>query len=443
MEKESKFLVNNKTLSISYITQFFQYCANALILPYILSNVDSDTMGVWYLFLSISNIALLIDFGFSSSLGRNVSYVFSGAQFLTKEGCEGSNDKNIINYNLLNSVIYTTKKTYLRISLTIATLLITFGSFYIYNTTHDTQTLYTWFFFALSTAFNYYFNYVNIYVKGRGQMNLFNRLIIISKSTYIILILVLLYLGWGLWSLVLANFLSAFLSRQIGLHYFWDKQITEKISEVSEKPTNLFPIIWYNAKRMGITSITNYAYSQANVLFAGFFLSLTQIAQLGLCIQLFAILLTVSRVNFQTYYPKICSLWVSDSKDAIRKIFLRCQMVCYILFFAGIVSIVFMGNDILSILHSNTLLPDKPVLLAFCFFYFMEVTHGNCAILISSRNTIPFYKANIVASITTITLMLVFVNYGLELLSFPLAMCCGSLPYNSWKWVLEAYKLLK
>lgn len=438
------FSINRKTIVFSFITQFFQYCINALVLPFILAYVDSTTLGVWYIFLSVSGLAYLLDFGFSASLSRNLSYVFSGAKELLKEGYSIETEDKRIDYKLLYSVIYTTKYTYWRISVVMLFLLITIGTYYIIYTTNGTNYIYEWLFFSFSVVINYYYSYVNVFIRGRGKISLSNKLMIISRSTYVIVVGLLLFWGCNLWSLIIANFLSAFVSRQLGLFYFWDKELKSKIKSVSfSPPLNLFSIIWYNAQKTGITSVTVYAYSQSNVLIGGLFLSLSQVAQLGLSMQLFAIIQTLAGVCLNIFYPRICSLWVTNDKKQIKNLFLKSQLICYSIFFASCSMLLFGGNFILHLFHSQTALPSVSVLIIFVLFYFMENTHGKCAILISTTNTIPFYKADIVACTTTVMVMVVLLNCGLGLYSFPIAMCCGSLPYNSWKWPLVCYKLLK
>lgn len=437
--------VTRKTVWFSYLVQFFQYGTSILVLPFILSMLSAKTMGVWYIFLSVSSIAALIDFGFSSSLSRNISYVFSGADHLLRNGVPDLKGKSAIDYNLLFSLIYTSKRTYGIIAVTMFFFFCFFGTPYIMHATRDSgidDIIIVWLFFALSTAINYYYNYVIIFLKGKGEITKSNSTIIISRISYIIIVFVLISSNLELWALVIANIASAFIGRVIGNYYFWDKQLKKQLSISKKNKENLFPIIWYNAKKFGLSSFTNYAFSQANVLLAGFFLTIEDVASLGLALQLFHILITICRVYFNTFYPIICGLWVSNNVIKIRQIFIKSQLVGYSLGAIGFFFIIMLGNPLLSLIGSKTNLPCTGVLLIYALFYLMELTHGNCSMLISSRNEIPFLKASIIACITSICLMIVFAKCGLGLYTFPLAMVIANIPYNSWKWVFEAYKIL-
>ena len=300
-----------------------------------------------------------------------------------------------------------------------------------------------WIFFSFSTAFNYYYGYVNIFARGRGNIDLLNKTIIISKIVYIIIVYLLILSQWGLGALVFGNFLSALTARVVCLKGFYDKDFRFKLKSHSVKHKNLFPIIWHNAKRFGLASLTTFAFSQANIFIAGAFLSINDVAELGLALQLMGIIVTCARVPFNTYYPRICALWVTKSIKAIRDIFIPCQLIGYLIWMVGFVILIFWGNVILEIFHSKTYLPQTGVILIYALFYLMELTHGNCSMLISSQNIVPFLNAAIVACITSISLMFLLIYLGFGLYSFPIAMCLGNIPYNSWKWPVETYKLLK
>lgn len=61
----------------------------------------------------------------------------------------------------------------------------------------------------------------------------------------------------------------------------------------------IFSIIWYNAKKLGMVFIGNYAISKLSLFLAGLYLSLQEIASYGLMIQLVTVL-TVSSVTLFT-----------------------------------------------------------------------------------------------------------------------------------------------
>jgi len=70
----------------NYIAQFFSLASGLITLPLILKMLTVEEIALNYIFLTVSSLVLLFDFGFSPQFSRNVSYVYGGAQTLKKEG---------------------------------------------------------------------------------------------------------------------------------------------------------------------------------------------------------------------------------------------------------------------------------------------------------------------------------------------------------------------
>ena len=438
------FDVSKKTVLLSYVTQFFQYGVTLLILPVILTGLSSLDLGIWYLFLSVSSMVSLLDFGFNPSLQRNVAYVFSGARRLLKDGYE-KEPQGHVDYYLLKSLVFTSKIIYQRISVCILLLASTFGTLYITYSLkehYSSMIVFVWLLFVLTTSMNFYFGFLLPFVKGRGKITEYNLIVIISKSGFLLTLFFLIYLKVGVLSLVVATLVNSVLTISLSSRAFLNGEEKTELSKIDTPPINLFDVIWQNAKNTGIVNVGVFLFSQTGIFLSGLFLSLNDVAQIGLTLQLFSALIVVCRVYFYTVIPKISSMWISSSLIEIKKLFIKSQMIGYAFFFVGLFILLRWGNLLLSnIIHSNVLLPSSTVILLYGFFYFMEITHGNCCTLISTMNKIPFTRSAIVAGCVSCLLTIVFVKFDLGMISFPLALICGSLPYNSWKWPLEIYKI--
>ena len=442
-----KFSVNKSTVVLSYVTYFFQYGTGLLVLPVILQNLDADSVALWYTFLSIFSLVSLLDFGFSPSIQRSVTYVFSGSDELLEEGYS-VNAGNEVNANLLSSLIYTGKYIYKILSIVILLLMSTLGLVYFNNCAQgdviNIDFIITWFLYSLSTAIYFYYNWILSFVRGRGQIKEYNYIIVIGKLLFLVILILLVMLDYGLLSLVIANFINTIAQIVMGRLFFFDKKVKLILSRSHSKPKNLYNIIKKNAVNSGIVSIGVFLLSQAGVFLSNFFLPLYEVAQLGVTLQVFGVLVVLSRVYLTTNVPRISSLWIINNKQSISNIFYKSQLIGYIIFFTGVVGVICCGNFLLEkVVHSNVLLPTNYVILLYALFYFMELTHGNCCTVISTSNYIPFTTASIISGSTSVVCTIVFAKLGLGIISFPLALCCGSLPYNSWKWPVVLYKMLK
>lgn len=440
-----KFSANWLTVGISFVTQFFQYGVALLVLPFLLSQLSDEEMGIWYIFLSISSLVSLIDFGFSPSIQRSVSFIFSGASSLLKEGYSTEIINDGINYKLLSSLLFTSKIVYRNVGIAILCVLILIGSPYLYfslGSKFSSYILLLWFIYSLSLAFNFYFSYYLSFIKGQGLITKYNLLIIFSKSFYIVVLLVAIYLNFGLFSLILANLANILVTVILGTNIYLSNFDKEKLKSISNQE-NLFSIIWKNAKDTGIVSVGVFLLSQAGVFLSALFLPLGEVAQLGVVLQIFGVIVVFSRVHLYVLLPILSSKWVLNDFLYIKKGFIKAQVVGYLIFILGSTIVIFFGNDFLSIIKSNVTLPRVSVIVLYALFYFMEITHGNCCSLLATRNEVPFVRASIVSGVISIVATLILIKFNFGILSLPLALCLGSLPYNSWKWPYEVYKILK
>jgi O-antigen/teichoic acid export membrane protein len=218
------------------------------------------------------------------------------------------------------------------------------------------------------------------------------------------------------------------------------------LNKANEKFTfkEIFQAIWGNSKKTGLVALGVFGMTQANILIAGQFIELKFVAQLGLCMQLFTMLQNFSRLYFSTYMPRFNNLRILNKLVELKKDFFRSMKIGWCIYFLGFIIIFSAGDSILSLINSRTLLPSQLILCLFGIMYLMEITHGNCAVFITTKNTVPFLGATLYTSTGIVLLSLLFVaQFKLEILSFPLATIICQCFYNAWKWPLEVIKDFK
>lgn len=439
------FKVTKFTLLISLLTQFLRYGVNILILPLILNKFSTDVLAIWYVFIAIQQFANLLDFGISPSFSKSFSFVYAGASELKEDGCT-IEQSGTISYQLLKKLLYTTEYLYKRLSVVIFSLLAVFGSLYLYVTIDriSTDILLVWLLFAISTGFMSYSNYYLTVIVGKGNITLNNIIILVSRITYLVVLFVSIYLNCGLLSLVLANFSQILMQYIIARINFLTNDEKLSLKSVDFIANNeLLRIIWTNAKKLGLTSVGVFLFSQLGIFIANIYFPLSDVAQVGLTLQLYGIIVIVARVGLTTYVPKFSSLWVHNDLKSIKRIFLLCQCYGYIVLFVAVFILLNYGNDLFNLIGSQTSLPSTSLIIAYGFFYLMELTHGNCTTLLGTENKVPFYKAALIAGGMAVVLTLIFIYSGIGVLSLPLGLICSSLPYNSWKWPYTVIKRLK
>lgn len=97
----------------SYISKFLGMASGVLVLPFILNKLSPEEIGLNYLMLTIGSMVYLLDFGFSPQFGRNITYAFSGAEELVKEGFSQKQISDTPNFRLV-FVVISTAKWYIR-----------------------------------------------------------------------------------------------------------------------------------------------------------------------------------------------------------------------------------------------------------------------------------------------------------------------------------------
>lgn len=119
----------------NYLGTIVSMSSGFILLPLLMLYLTSEELGLWYVYLALSNFALLFEFGFSPTFARNIVYVVSGARRLTVRGCDVDSVEAGIDWHLLNIVIKASKVIYAIIAVVVTFLLATAGSVYVAHVT--------------------------------------------------------------------------------------------------------------------------------------------------------------------------------------------------------------------------------------------------------------------------------------------------------------------
>ncbi|WP_281238844.1 O-unit flippase-like protein [Flavobacterium praedii] len=435
-------VLSKKDIFWGYFAQFFSIASGVITLPLILRMLTKEEIGLNYLLLTFGSLVSLFDFGFASQFGRNISYIFGGAQSLQKEGIQVESYSREINYRLLATMIHTARYVYRRIGLVVLATLLTFGTWYIYEVTNGFKTVHNaliiWFIFSFSVFFEMFYSYYTALLGGRGMIMESRKAIVYSRMVYVILAFVFLYMGFGLIGVVIANFIAPFFNRIISYRFFFTEDLKSKIDcfDISKKEKlELFNIVWYNARKMGLVFIGAYAINKFSLFLAGLYLPLSEIASYGLMIQLVGLISTVSGTFFLISQSKFSAMRVNEDKEKILKEFAFSMNVYYLLFVFGAVFLVIVCPWLLIIIGAKAKLPSVLVLCVFALIVLLEGNHSNFAGFIITKNNIPFVKSSLIAGLAIVLgdyFSLVYTTYGI--LGLVVVQGLSQIAYANWKW---------
>lgn len=432
----------------SYLAYILTLGINVILLPLILSVLSSDELGLWYTFASVSTMISLVDFGFSPTIIRNLTYAFSGAKTLKKEGVTNDTCESNPNLHLFTQVFICSKYLCMGMSIIALILLLTVGSGYIFYVSKEmgSQYLFCWIIYAVGCFMNLYFNYWTNSLKSVGAIGESQRAIVIAKISQFIVSAVGIALGGGLMALAIAYVISGIVQRMISRKEFIKRNDTYNKMKEYMKNLNkndlisIFKIIWFNAKKAGVSTLMTSAMSQSGTIICSGILGVGKTGEYGLSLQLISILCSVGQIYFQTNIPMLTNARITNDKKRIIYLFSSSVMMFWFTTILGVFAICTIGLPILKFFGANTI-PSIWMILGIAMYNLPESNYAIHATFITMGNKIPFVNSLFLTCITRIVLTLLLAMYSnLGVYSIIVASIISNYIYIVWKWPLYALK---
>jgi O-antigen/teichoic acid export membrane protein len=426
----------------NYAATFLKIAASVLLLPIMLNMMPTEMVGIWSVFMTITAFSGLLDFGFSPSFTRNVTYVFSGVHFLQKNGFEVVDPNNsTIDYSLLKGILSAMRWMYFRIAFFLFLILSTIGTVYIhsllksYNGSH-TEVYLSWVILCIINTYNLYTLYYDSLLQGRGLIKRSKQIIILGQLAYLAIASLLLLLGKGLIAVVAAQGVSVIIIRTLSSKSFFDVEMKNNIKAADGGMSKeIIKIILPNALKIGATTLGGFVIQRSSLLIGALYLSLNDIASYGITTQVIAIIVSLSGIYFTTYLPKIVQLRVLNDTIAIKEIYLRGFVFLVGIFLFGGGALLLTGQQILNLIGSNTPLLSSSMLATALLVSLLESNHSQAGVVLVTKNEVPFFKASLLSAALTLILLFFFLNYtDMGIWAMILAPGIAQGIYQNWKW---------
>lgn len=444
--------IGKRDLIWAALATLFRIGSGVLLFPLVLNMLPSETVGVWTIFTSVTMITGLMDFGFSPSFARNISYVFSGVRSLKKDGHENVDDADTaaIDYKLLKQTIGAMRYFYSRIALILFVFLAVCGTIYIsvlmQNYVGDVREIYfAWAIVCVVNSYNLYTLYYDALLNGRGLVKRKNQIVLIGNIAYLLLAVVLLLCGLGLVAIVSAQLLSVLIIRILSRKSFYDNKIVANINSVEDSDNkDILRAIMPNAVKLGLASIGGFLTFRLSTFVGPLFISLSDMASFGITLQLLSVVSSLALLFTNVYLPKVFQWRVENNRVMIRKTFYTSSFLVFSAFLCGGVFIGLFGNWILDMLNSQTYLLSGGLLLFLVVHYYLETNMVNATEYLLAKNEVPFYKRYMISGVATVILLFLFVGYlGFGLWGIIAAPMISQAILQYWKWPYEVIRELK
>jgi len=435
-----KLHVKNKDIVWGYIAQFFVVASGVLLLPILLMKLDNFELAMWYLFQSISLLVYKLNFGFEPTFARNISFVFSGAKNINKTGFDVLQDKQVIDYQLLKNIISTMKLLYSFIGITAAILLTSVGTYYITVVVKNDVSitlLSSWIIYALSCACELFFYYYSSLLVGSGNVLKNYRLQILQRLIFLVLSVIGLTLGYGLLSIAISRLTSIIISRFYAHYAFYTEQIKIELSAYKtefSKITGLLEKFWYNSWRIGVTVLSEYVILQFPLLIGAKYLEIKTVAEFGLTVQIFSIIIGIALSMMNSYSPLFANAFFNDDKNKLRKYFGLALVAGIVIFVSGSAFVILFGNFLTNLIADDKSFMPSTFTALYAVTMFIFVYYRFFLRFYLNSNNIPHLKASVFTAILTISLLFCGFSCGLGETTILLSVAIPIGIYNLWKW---------
>lgn len=437
---------HRRDVAWGYLAQALNIGAGLLLLPAVLRYLPTDDVGIWFVFITLSSLAQLLEFGFQPTIARNTAYVFAGARALTEHGVPTEvHGGEQMDAHLLADLVRASRAIYRGVAAVSGLVLLVGGSAYVMSVVSPRQDLFTvlcaWWFFAAGYMLNFYFGYVNGLMQGRGDVAAANQVVIINRASMLICGGTALALGGGLLGLGAATFVACVFGRLVALHFFRRGETGAGCGETGSVRLTV-KLLWHNASRLGAVQIGAFLIQRANVLVASSFLGISAAASFGMTVTLMMTLSGVAAVILQVRMPRLAAAQAKKDLDELREIYGEVLVVTWVTFLAGATILVAGGELVLHLIGSNTPLISTPLLVLFAAIMMLELNHSLAAGYLTTRNQVPFLKAGLISGVLICACSILLVK-RFEVAGLIAAQGLVQLSYNNWKWPREARKDLE
>jgi len=416
--------------------------------PFVVYFLDGDQYGLWGVFQSLAAITTLFDFGFATTFARNINYCWNGTKMLEKTGATFATDSKA-NFYLMKKTMKACQTVFLIISLIALFLMAMVGTFYVrYISTSiegNAPTI-AWLICSLAIFLNLYFGYYGSFLRGVGAISDANKATAYAKAVQIIVTIVLLVCGFGIVGTSVAYLSYGCLYRLIAKRSFYRfKGIGDSLNKVKaripvKEIKEMFWIIWHNAWREGIVSLSNYLANQACTIICSLYMPLTQTGAYSLAVHLGSAVAQFSAAMYSANQPVLQAAYVSNDKPKVKRTMSLIVFSYTALDFIGMLTVVVIGLPILRIIRSESV-AGAGVVLSIGLYQFILKFRNCYTSYFSCTNRIPYMKAFIISSVGCVILALLFMGrLGWGVWGLVAAQFISQCAYNAWHWTLEAHK---
>jgi O-antigen/teichoic acid export membrane protein len=433
--------LRSSTVVWSWVFNGFRLATGLLLLPLVLRKLSTTELGMYYIFLSQVALAPVIDFGFSPTILRFVSYAMGGAETIQAHGVSKGAGSGP-NFGLLWQLFFTTRALYRVMSLIVFVILGVWGTYIVELRIHETPspdvTRVAWLITLISTVLNVYSSWAPVFLRGMDDVLTSVRITVLASVVRFVLAVGLLLAGAGLMSLPLGDLVGSIIQQVIARRACIRRLRRQPPPAKADTWQNL-RTMWPNSWRLGLLSLGGYLTVNANMAICLSVLGLAANARYGLSTQLLGVISGMAGVWTQVKWPVIGQQRARHDYGGIQRTLWPRMWLQYVTFLAMAGGLLLCGQPALQLLGTGKQMLPLPWLALLALNSFLETQVGLWGTLISTENRIPFLWPSVAGSLLALALSLTLVHTtSLGLGAFVLAPLLAHSLFNYWYWPLYA-----
>jgi O-antigen/teichoic acid export membrane protein len=324
------------------------------------------------------------------------------------------------------------------------------GTYYVYGLLEEYSGNYqevyvAWMMLCLINSYNLFTLYYESLLLGKGLVKKSKQILIVGQVVYLLVAALFIIFGYGLIAIVTAQLLSVVIVRFLSYCSFFTVEIKISLKNAMAIPTKeILKAIYPNAFKIGLTTLGGLLVTRSAILIGSLYLPLSDIASYGVTMQLISVITGLAMIYLSTFQPKITQLFTTNNIQIIKGYYLKSQIFLFFTYFGcGLVLVIF-GNVAFNLIGSQTQLISPLLIFVAVLVSYLESNHTIAAMILVSRNEIPFYKASLLSGAATLLLLILlfnFTEYGLWIMIVAPGLAQGF--YQNWKWPCVVRDLLK
>lgn len=435
----------------NYIGTIVSMASGFVLLPLLMHFLTPAELGLWYVFVAISNLATLFEFGFNPTFARNIVYVVSGARRLTREGCDFGSVEQGVDWHLLKTVIRSSKLVYAAIAIVVTMILATLGSLYVGAISSQISGVghwLSWAIFVTSVFVNLYFLYSVTLLRGYGDVAGENRAKTFARFAQLVVSALLMLAGMGLVGaslgyLVNGIMLRACASFQIKKHKDIQEGLaTDKTSVAPTEVRAVLATVSHVAWRDGFVQLACYASTQAMSIVGSLTLGLVETGTYSVLLQFGNAVYNFAGAYPKSFFPAFQAAHASHDVKRQRVIVSKGIVAYWGLFLFGVLGTSLILLPVLPLVKDG-FKPNVPLFLALCLYLGLWNQHSIFCSYIIGMNEIPYVNGYVSAAFFGVIFSYALSGpVGWGSWGLVIGQSISQVMYNNWKWPMYLAKKL-